>query len=195
MACSYALMALLGQPVRRSKSARAAGSRWDPVETPLAATASRRLRPAIGRRPRPRRGEDLGVHEDLGVAGDGRLSRAGIMTGHRPAGVSRGTGHRVSRDFAVSTSVRAPARSACTWRAVRGGSAVAGSSADAGEVSPAAAGTSPTSCRIHRIRSLAASGWSPNSCAIRPTQPQMPNCRKVRLTASATASAAGASDR
>lgn len=41
----------------------------------------------------------------------------------------------------------------------------------------------------HRIRSATASGWSPSSCAIRPTQPRMPNCRTVRLIASATASA------
>lgn len=57
-----------------------------------------------------------------------------------------------------------------------------------------AAGTSPTRCQSHRIRSRAASGWSPNSRAIRLTQPLMSNCPTVRLIASATAAAVGASD-
>jgi len=51
------------------------------------------------------------------------------------------------------------------------------------------------SFRIHRIRLAAASGWSPNSWAIRLAQPAIPNRRTVCLIASASASAAGASDR
>jgi len=45
------------------------------------------------------------------------------------------------------------------------------------------------------MRSVAASGWSPNSWAIRPTQLRAPYRRTVRLTARATTSPVGASDR